>query len=101
MKYQSTRNGGNTADSAQAVLEGLAADGGLYLPERLPEFDARACLAGDTMSMAERILSALLPDIPDMHRLVHRAYEGKFETEDLTPTVPVGSFTVLELKYIY
>ena len=97
MKYQSTRNGENTADSAQAVLEGLAADGGLYLPERLPEFDARACLAGDTLSMAERILSALLPDIPDMHRLVHQAYEGKFETEDLTPTVPVGSFTVLEL----
>ena len=35
MKYRSTRNAELIADSAQAVLEGLAADGGLYLPEQL------------------------------------------------------------------
>ena len=84
-------------DSAQAVLSGLAADGGLYMPDRLPQFDARACLSGDTRTMAKKILSALLPDIPDMDKLVDRAYIGKFRTEELTPTVPVGDFTVLEL----
>jgi len=47
--------------------------------------------------MATMILSALLPDIPDMPQLVKKAYTGKFETEDLTPTVPVGNFGVLEL----
>ena len=97
MNYCSTRNAGLITDSARAVLEGLAADGGLYLPEQLPDFDYQACLKGTTMEMASRILSALLPDIPDMDRLVKNAYTGKFQTEELTPTVPVGEFTVLEL----
>ena len=97
MLYHSTRNQNLTADSAQAVLEGLAPDGGLYMPEEIPEFDWKACLAGTSQQMSAMILSALLPDIPDMEILVSRAYTGKFETEDLTPTVSVGNFSVLEL----
>ena len=97
MQYHSTRSCEPCVDSAQAVLLGLAGDGGLYLPAQLPAFDWQDCLTGDTFSMAEKILSAFLPDIPDMGALVSRAYTGKFETEDLTPTVRVGDFTVLEL----
>ena len=97
MLYHSTRSVLNSADSAQAVLEGLAPDGGLYMPETLPEFDWKACLQGSSMEMATRILSALLPDIPNMPELVRKAYTGKFETDDLTPTVAVGDFGVLEL----
>ena len=97
MQYHSTRSKNPCVDSAQAVLTGLAHDGGLYMPEGLPAFDASACLQGDTLSMANAILSALLPDIPNMEDLVKAAYTGKFETEDLTPTVGVGDFSVLEL----
>ena len=97
MIYHSTRSHAHRADSAQAVLKGLAPDGGLYWPENLPDFDVNACLAGDTYFMAEQILSALLPEIPNMGQLVRRAYQGKFQTEDLTPTVQAGPFTVLEL----
>ena len=97
MLYHSTRNPGHFVDSAQAVLEGLAPDGGLYMPEALPEFDWQACLKGTSQEMSANILSALLPEIPDMRTLVSRAYTGKFETEDLTPTVKVGSLNVLEL----
>ena len=97
MRYHSTRNESVFVDSAQAVLEGLAPDGGLYMPEGLPAFDWQECLKGSSIQMSTRILSALLPDIPDMPELVRRAYTGKFETEDLTPTVPVGSFSMLEL----
>ena len=97
MLYHSTRGCSPAVDSAQAVLTGLAPDGGLYMPEKLPEFDWQACLQGSAQEMSVAILSALLPDIPDMPRLVKQAYTGKFETEDLTPTVPVGDFHVLEL----
>ena len=97
MLYHSTRNPGHFVDSAQAVLEGLAPDGGLYMPEALPEFDWQACLNGTSQEMSANILSALLPEIPDMPALVSRAYTGKFETEDLTPTVKVGNLNVLEL----
>ena len=97
MLYHSTRSEQFRADSAQAVLEGLAPDGGLYMPENIPAFDWQAALNGTSMDMSTAILSALLPDIPDMPELVKKAYTGKFETEDLTPTVPVGDFHVLEL----
>ena len=97
MLYHSTRSNSAAVDSAQAVLEGLAPDGGLYMPEKMPTFDWKACLNGSSMDMSTMILSALLPDIPNMETLVKKAYTGKFETDHLTPTVPVGSFGVLEL----
>ena len=97
MRYHSTRNANLSVDSARAVLEGLAPDGGLYMPEAIPAFDWETCLKGSSQEMSTQILSALLPEIPDMRTLVSNAYTGKFETEDLTPTVSVGDFTVLEL----
>ena len=97
MLYHSTRNGTVTVDSAQAVLSGLAPDGGLYVPQHFPDFDAQKCLSLDTMGMAAMIIGALLPHIPDMDTLVHRAYTGKFQTAELTPTVDTGEFTVLDL----
>ena len=97
MQYHSTRSAAPEVDSAEAVLLGLAGDGGLYLPKQIPAFDWQKCVAADTMEMANQILSAFLPDIPDMEDLVRKAYTGKFETEELTPTVSVGDFTVLEL----
>ncbi len=97
MQYHSTRKKDYLADSAQAVLNGLAPDGGLFVPEQIPQIDVAACLKEDTQAMAKRIIGALLPDIPDMETLVRRAYTGKFQTEELTPTVDTGRFTVLEL----
>lgn len=97
MLYHSTRSQLNPIDSAQAVLNGLAPDGGLYVPAQLPVLDVGSCLKASTVKMAEMIIGAMLPDIPDMSELVHRAYVGKFETEQLTPTVDTGKFTVLEL----
>ena len=97
MLYHSTRSDLRAVDSAQAVLEGLAPDGGLYMPASMPGFDWKACLRGSSMDMSTMILSTLLPDIPNMDTLVKKAYTGKFETDHLTPTVPVGDFGVLEL----
>ena len=97
MLYHSTRSTRLPVDSAQAVLSGLAPDGGLFVPAQLPQFDAAACLKEDTMAMAARIIGALLPDIENTADLVRRAYTGKFQTPELTPTVDTGKFTVLEL----
>ncbi len=97
MLYRSTRGNSPAVNSAQAVLQGLATDGGLYMMQDIPAFDAKSCVTKDTQAMAVQILSALLPDIGNMDELVSRAYTGKFQTEELTPTVAVGDFTVLEL----
>ena len=101
MEYQSTRNNMLRASSAQAVLDGLAPDGGLYSMPSLRDisFDSQSVLKLDTQGMATEILTALLPSFSkdEMRELVKKAYTGKFESEDLTPTVHVGDDTVLEL----
>ena len=100
MLYHSTRDIRLTAPSTRAVLEGIAPDGGLYIcdPARLG-FDWQGALRLDTLSMAAKILSALLPDFPDMEDIVRKSYAGKFPTADLTPLVPVGDKYVLELYH--
>ena len=99
MNYQSTRNHRLQASSAAAVLEGIAADGGLYIRDDLStmNFDWKGLHGEDSLTMSARILSALLPDIPDMETLVKQGYEGKFETDELTPLAQVGDRYVLEL----
>ena len=77
MLYHSTRSGAQTVDSAQAVLSGLAPDGGLYVPQEFPAFDAKACLAKDTMGMASMIIGAMLPDIPYMEEPFKQAFQSK------------------------
>lgn len=97
MNYHSTRNKNLRADAAKAVLQGLAPDGGLYVTDRYDGFDWQGTLALDTLGMANRILSALLPEVENMDNLVEKAYRGKFETDELTPLVRVGDKYVLEL----
>lgn len=101
MLYQSTRNREVRVSSAQAILEGLAPDGGLYT---MPSFDDlrldyTSLLGLDTLSLSAKILAKLLPDFSEeeMKRLVCAGYAGKFETDDLTPTVCVGKDHILEL----
>ena len=100
MLYHSTRDIRLTAPSTRAVLEGIAPDGGLYIcdPASL-DFDWQGALRLDTLSMAAKILSALLPGFPDMEDIVRKSYAGKFPTADLTPLVPVGDKYVLELYH--
>ena len=98
MNYHSTRSSREKIPATMAVLRGIAPDGGLYMPEALDlGFDWRELMGKPAQSMAARILGALLPDFENMESLVTKAYRGKFETEELTPLVPVGDRYVLEL----
>ncbi len=98
MNYRSTRST-YSCDSLQAVLTGISPDGGLFVsPEILSKpFDWKSVIGLPTLEMANAILSHLLPEFKDMDKLVHKAYTGKFETEDLTPVKKVGDLYVLEL----
>ena len=96
---QSTRSRAFTAAPSRAVLEGIAPDGGLYVPVGFPSFDWKAAVGKDTLGIALDVLDAVLDDYgrEEMKELVRRAYEGKFETPDLCPLVPVGDSYILEL----
>ena len=101
MKYISTRGASPAVSSAQAIVNGLAPDGGLYTfsPAELPKLDWRRLITLDYYHMAAEIISALLPDFTseEMLDLVRRAYTGKFPSTEIAPTVAVGDMSVLEL----
>ena len=99
MRYNSTRNHSLTASPAEAVLRGIAPDGGLYLcdPAALP-LDPAEMLQKDFTEMAEAVLGRLLPDYsPEMLRPMIKAAYGKFDTPEVTPLVRAGEYHVLEL----
>ncbi len=100
MIYRSTRSP-ITASPAQAILSGIAPDGGLYLPKEFsfPEFDAEKAVSLDFYGIAVEVLYALFPEFSrqEVKDLVEAAYRGKFDVEEVTPTVPVGENYVLEL----
>lgn len=101
MLYQSTRSNTEKISSALAILRGIAPDGGLYMPENLNsiKFDYKRTLDMTTFQIAEYVLGSLFTDFSqeEMKELVYNAYSGKFETDDLTPTVKVGDSFILEL----
>ncbi len=98
MEYQSTRST-LTANGLQAVLNGLAPDGGLYADGSLSRrsFPWDEVLSLSPLTMAARILSHLLPDFENSDELVRLAYSGKFDAPVLTPLVRAGDYRILEL----
>lgn len=98
MYYQSTRSDEKVL-STNAVLNGIASDGGLYVNPDIAKisFDWKNALKLRTIDMAASILKTLLPDFENMDALVEAAYKGKFETDELTPLVKAGDDYILEL----
>ena len=96
MQYNSTRDHKLTASPAEAVLRGIAPDGGLYLcdPAALP-LDPAEMLQKDFAGMAEAVLGRLLPDYPAglLRPMITAAY-GKFNTPEVTPLVQAGGYGV-------
>jgi len=91
MKYISTRGDKTERHFCEILLEGLAPDGGLYLPVRYPKIDDatltkwRSLAYGD---LAFEILSLYIDDIPadDLRAIVRRTYTAEvFGTPEITP----------------
>ena len=98
MKYQSTRGHSERVDGAEAVLQGIAPDGGLYLPVDFDKpFDWEALMDKDFEGQAEAVFAWFFDDLPDIPDIVRRAYEGKFTSPEITPLRKVGDRWVLEL----
>ncbi len=91
MKYISTRGDRTLRGFSEILLEGLAPDGGLYLPTHYPKVDAATLARWRGLSYAElafEVLSLYIDDIPgaDLKRLVSSTYtEQVYGTKAITP----------------
>ncbi len=106
MRYLSTRGHPDRKRFSEILLEGLAPDGGLYLPEQYPKLDAAALAALRTVlreqgyaELAFRILSMFIDDIPadDLRGMCRRAYNREvFGTDAIVPLKPLEDGLMLQ-----
>nr|WP_317429877.1 threonine synthase [uncultured Mitsuokella sp.] len=103
MKYSSTRGNAEKLDSARAIIRGLAADGGLFVPDAMPQVDMAFIEGLQKLSYEERaakVLGLFLTDYTadELKGCVTRAYDnGRFDTVKRAPVKAVADKSVLEL----
>jgi threonine synthase len=84
--YISTRGAAAPKRFTEILLEGLASDGGLYVPATCPKADLAAWRDLGYPELAFQILSRFIDDIPELEALVRRAYSARrFAGEEVTP----------------
>ena len=66
MRYVSTRGGGEPQRFSDILLEGLAPDGGLYVPERYPRADLAAWRGLGYPQLASAVLAPFMDDVPGL-----------------------------------
>lgn len=99
--YQSTRDKKNQVTASQAILQGLATDGGLYVPTQIPKLslDFGTLKNATYQEIATRVLSAFLDDYTkeEIAYCVENAYDEKFDDATIAPLVALDGQYNLEL----
>jgi len=86
MRYVSTRGGAEPRRFSEILLDGLAPDGGLYVPEKIPQVHVPSLRGLSYPELAFRILSEFIDDLPELRSLVFAAYKGEaFSDPDVAP----------------
>jgi threonine synthase len=86
VRYVSTRGGGVPQRFSDILLEGLASDGGLYVPESYPRADLAAWRRLDYPGLATAILRQFMDDVPGLEALVARTYtRANFGSDEIAP----------------
>ena len=101
IKYKSTRGKETGVNASEAILKGLADDGGLFMPEKFPKFDfSLEDLKGKRyQEVAYEVMKLLLSDYTkeELTDCIEKAYDEKFDTEEIAPLVKAGGAYFLEL----
>ena len=99
--YKSTRNSDKTVTASQAILKGLADDGGLFVPVSVPKLDVTMDELKDMsyQETAYAVMKQFFTDFTEeeLKHCINSAYDSKFDTEVIAPLVKVGDTYHLEL----
>ena len=100
MKYISTRNKEKTVSVSEAIIQGLADDGGLYTPQALDQkVDLTSTLKMSYLELAQYILSLFLSDFSheQIQQCVQNAYQNSFENNEVAPLRKYSDGWLMEL----
>ena len=99
--YKSTRDAEKTVTASQAILKGLADDGGLFVPVSIPKLPVSL---GELKEMsyqeiAYTVMKEFLTDFTEeeLKSCIAKAYDSKFDTEEIAPLAKVEDAYHLEL----
>ncbi len=99
--YKSTRNAQHMVTASEAILKGLAEDGGLFVPVSVPKLDVsmEELKEMSYQETAYAVMKQFLTDFTEeeLKSCIESAYDSKFDTEVIAPLVKVGDTYHLEL----
>lgn len=101
LTYVSTRNKEHRVSASQAILQGLADDGGLFVPTNIPKLELSPEMIG-SMSYQEtayEVMKLFLTDFSEeeLRGCIARAYDDKFDTPEIAPLSYANGVYYLEL----
>ena len=99
--YSSTRNKDVKFTASEAILKGLADDGGLFVPDSIPSLDVslEELAKMSYQETAYEVMKLLLSDFTEeeLKNCINQAYDSKFDTEEIAPLVFADGAYYLEL----
>lgn len=101
--YKSTRGSAKTVTASNAILKGIAEDGGLYVPDNIPtiDFNIDELAKLDYKALAYLVMSRFFTDFTEdeLKSCIDKAYDSKFANEEITPVKKIGDSYLLELYF--
>ena len=101
VRYRSTRNSEVTVTASQAILKGLADDGGLFVPDSIPALEVPLEKLADMtyQETAYEVMKLFLSDFTEeeLKHCINGAYDDKFDTKEIAPLVKKDGAYYLEL----
>ena len=99
--YKSTRNAEKTVTASEAILKGLADDGGLFVPVTIPKLnvDMGTLKEMSYQETAYAVMKQFFTDFTEeeLKSCITKAYDSKFDTEEIAPLVKADGMYYLEL----
>ena len=89
--YRSTRNANETATASEAILKGLANEGGLFVPDSIPALDVSLTDLAQMnyQQVAYEVMKLMFTDFTEeeLKHCINSAYDKKFDTPEIAPLV--------------
>lgn len=99
--YKSTRSEEGTLKASEAILKGLADDGGLFVPLEIPKLDVtiEELSKMTYQQVAYEVMKLYFTDFTEeeLKNCINKAYDSKFDTEEIAPLAEVDGVYYLEL----
>lgn len=102
MKYVSSRNKNEIVESHNAIIQGLAKDGGLFTPENINiHINVDELTDLSYQQIATKVIHAFLDDFTEeeISSSVNQAYDNKFDTEEIVPLHKIEDAYLMELYH--